>query len=395
VSSALVPLYLLARDKLGSPLFGLAFAAMYAAHPAVQGAALYEFHSLTLVGPLLIWLVYFLEGGSYVAYAAVLAAALLCREDISLLVCFVALYAILRGGRETTRVGWITALVCVAYFVVVKRYFMDSPDLLNSGPASYGFAYYYADLIPNGDGAKGIAVSVLTNPGFVLRNVLARPKLEFIAGLLLPLALLPLAARPGRTMLLYGAIFCLLASKPAVYSNAFQYSTIVLPLAFVAAVMALEQVPSWRLVVANGLEGATLQRALLAFALTASALVSWKLGAIDRGNVFYAGFTPIAHVLDDDARARYEWISAATAQIPPDASVVATQRLGPFVSNRRDAYDYPTSKPADYLFIDEGELPAIDSVVRTQRVARGEIEVVARRQTLVLYRLATGPSAPN
>ena len=205
-SSALVPLYLLAREKLGSAVYGLGFAAMYAAHPAVHGAALYEFHSLTLVAPLLVWLVYLLERGSYRAFALVLVASLLCREDVALVVSFIALYAILRGDKERVRAGWLTMLACVAYFFVVKRFFMDSSDLLNSGPGTYGFSYYYADLIPNGNGGKGLAVSLLTNPGFVLRNVLVRPKLEFVAALLVPLALLPLAARPARTMLVYGAI---------------------------------------------------------------------------------------------------------------------------------------------------------------------------------------------
>ena len=219
---------------------------------------------------------YFLEAWVVRAYAIVLAAVLLCREDVSLLVCFVALYAILRGGRERVRVGWMTALCCLAYFAVVKRYFMDSPDLLNSGPGSYGFAYYYADLIPNGDGARGIALTLLTNPGFVLRNILTRPKFEYAATLLVPLGLLPLAARPGRTMSSTERSSACWRASPRSTRIAFQYSTLFLPLAFAVAVIALEQVPDWRIVVAHGLEGAKLRRALLAFALTASALVSWK-----------------------------------------------------------------------------------------------------------------------
>ncbi len=393
VSSTLVPLYLLARAKLGSPLYGLGFAAMYAAHPAVHGAALYEFHSLTLVCPFLVWLVYFLERGSYRAYALMLVPALLCREDISLIMCFVALYAILRGGRERVRVGWVTALASVTYFAVVKRFCMDSPDLLNSGPGAYGFAYYYADLIPNGNGARGLVVSLLTDPGFVVRSVLTRAKFEYVAALLVPLALLPLAARPARVMLIYGAIFCLLASKPAVYSIAFQYSSVVLPLAFAAAILALEQVPRWRAVVGLGLDATRVRRALFAFALTASVLVSWKLGALDRDHVFFAGFVPIAHDLDEAASEQYAWVQESVAGIPTEASVTATQRLGPFVSSRRDAYDISTSRPSDYQFIDEAELSFADIAARGQRVARGELELVTRHQTLALYRAVKEPPA--
>jgi uncharacterized membrane protein len=392
-SSTLVPLYLLARSKLGSPVYGLAFAAMYALHPAVHGATLYEFHSLTLVCPFLVWLVYFLERGWYRAYALMLVPTLLCREDVALVMSFVGLYAILRGGRDRVRLGWVTAAVCVAYFAFVKRFCMDSSDLLNSGPGSYGFAYYYADLIPNGNGARGLVESLLTNPAFVVRNVLTEAKFDYAAALLVPLALLPLAARPARTMLAYGAIFCLLASKPAVYSIAFQYSSVILPLAFPVAIIALEQVPRWRVVTAFGLDATKVRRALLAFALTASALVSWKLGALDAKHVFFAGFEPIAHDLNDAAAEQYAWVQEAVASIPPDASVAATQRLGPFVSNRRDAYDYTTSRPYDYLFIDEADLSYVEGYARAQRVTRGELELLGRHQTLALYRTVKAPPA--
>jgi hypothetical protein len=161
-------------------------------------------------------------------------------------------------------------------------------------------------------------------------------------------------------------------------------------------VIALEQVPAWRIAIAYGLDAAKLRRALLAFALTASALVSWKLGAIDPSHVFYAGFTPIAHELDESAREQYAWVGAAAAQIPPDASVVSTQRLGPFVSSRRDAYDYPSPRRSDYLFLDEGELPASEAIAHAREAARGELELVTRHHMLALYRRTTGPNgAPN
>jgi len=55
-----VPAYLLARGRLDSRLAGVALAAMYAVYPALHGANMYEFHSLTLLSPLVLTLLYFL-----------------------------------------------------------------------------------------------------------------------------------------------------------------------------------------------------------------------------------------------------------------------------------------------------------------------------------------------
>jgi uncharacterized membrane protein len=393
VGSTVFPLYLLAKEKLRDPRYGFAFAAMYAAHPAVHGATLDEFHSLTLVSPLLVWLLYFLERRATRAYAIVLAASLLCREDVSLVLWFVAAYAILRREPYYLRVGWLTALASTVYFVVVKNVFMDSTNLLNSGPASYGFSYYYSDLLPNGHGFQGLVLTLLTNPVFVLRNVIGVPKLQYVAILLLPLGFLPLWARPGRTLLIYGAIFCLLASRAAVYSIAFQYSSVVLPLAFPAAIMALEELPRWRVVGAWGLSPAKLRRALATFAFVASALVSWRLGALDPAHPFQAGYLPVTRALDADARERYAWTLAAVARIPSGASAAATPCFGPFISNRREAYDYPTDKAADYALVNEGELALPDAALLSGQVERGELVEIARRGSYVLFRARAGNEA--
>jgi len=384
VGSTVVPVYLFARHKLGSPLAGVAFAAMYAAHPAVHGATLYEFHSLALASPLLVWLVYFLERGALRRYWLVLGLALFCREDLALLLCFVGAYAALRGPGSL-RVGWITVLVSLVYFTIVKRFFMDSPDLLNSGPSSYGYGYYYAELIPNGNGVAGLALSLITNPAFVLKNALTEPKVVFVAVLLLPLGLLPLAARPGRVLLVYGLAFCMLATKPAVYSISFQYSCVLLPLAFPAAAMALDEVGRWRLVARQSLDPARLRRALLAFALVASALVSWKLGALDPGHPFRAGFTEVKRTLDDADRSRFEWLRAAARSIPADASVAATTRLGPFVSNRREAYDYSRGN-GRYLLVDTRDLKSGEAESLDRMVSQGSLVVLDEHGSLALYR---------
>jgi uncharacterized membrane protein len=388
MGSTVLPLYLLGRLKLGSGLAGVIIAAMFVAHPAVHGAALYEFHSLTLVTPLIVWVVYFLERRHYRAYWISLVFALLCREDVALLCCGIGLYAALRGGRDSLRVGWVTILVGLNYFALVKNVFMDSPDLLNTGPNSYGFAYYYADLIPPGTGAAlGIVSTLVRHPLFVLRYVLIPAKLEYAMVLLLPLGFLPLIARPARVLLFYGLPFCMLATRPAVYSIGFQYSTVLLPPSFCAAVIGLELALRSRWVIMRGLDPIRLRRACLAFMVVTSGIVSFRFGAFDPNTPFVAGFHPIVHQLDEAAREDYAWVSRSVESIPPNASVAATARLGPFVSNRRDMYAFPTERPAEFFFLDSRDLdPGGESVQAL--VKRVHLAVMSTRGTMTLYRLA-------
>ncbi len=298
LGAGVVPVYLLARGRLVGRLGAVALAAMYALYPALHGANMYEFHSLTLVVPLMLWLLYFLESGRFKSYWLLLLPALLVREDVAILMCFVGLYAILSRRPRWTRLGWITILVSCVYFVVVKRFFMTSADVFNSGNKdAYSFAYYYDDLIPNHNGVGGMLISLLTNPVFVLKTTLGEPKILYLLTLFVPVVFLPFVARPGRVMLIWGLFFCLLASRGAVFSVHFQYSAIIIPIVFAVTPAALARVEDGGLVRVAGLDGARLRRSLLFAAFVASLLVSWKFGGLLENTTFRGGFTPPARAL--------------------------------------------------------------------------------------------------
>jgi uncharacterized membrane protein len=380
-----VPAYLLARRRLDSRVAGVALAAMYAMYPALHGANMYEFHSLTLIAPVALWQLYFLEAGHKKLYWFFLLPTLLVREDIAILMCFVGGYAVLSRRPGWARIGWATALVSTVYFIVVKRFFMTSTDVFMSGPNSYSFAYYYDDLIPNHNGIAGMLMSLFSNPVFVLKTMLAEPKILFVFTLFVPLAFLPFLARPGRFMLSWGLAFCLLATRSAVYSIHFQYACIIIPVAFALVPEALKQVEDGPFVRAHGLDGPRFQRSLLAAAFVMSLLTSWKFGGILDNASFHGGFGPPARGLSEKDRETWAWIQGAVAKIPDDASVGTTNRAGAYVSSRREAYFFPEHTDVDWLFVDDNE-------VRSQEKAiQGAFEQVDRHDRFVLYRRRKGP----
>lgn len=406
IGSGVVPAYLLARRRLGSHLQAAALALAYVLHPALHGANMYEFHSLSLVAPVFLWLVFFLEKGARLGYAISLAVLLLCREDAALLSCFVAVAAILAPGALTAsedeagaspearalgekrrrRMGVATMVASAAYFVVVKLVFMKSPDILNSGKGSYSFAYYYEALIPPGTGMGGMILSLLGNPMFVIRHVFTEPKLVYVGIVFLPVLFLPFLVRPGRWVLAYGLIFCLLASRTAVFSTHFQYATLLYPAAVAftpAALAAIRRRPAAFL---GRLDAPRLARALVPAVVMATLLVSWQFGAIVPNGRFKGGFVGLHRVLSDQDKATYAWVQGAVAQIPRDARVSVTDRMGPHVSNRRYAYFYPAHTDVDFVFIDEGDLKSNDQSRHKAIVAKGTFKEVTRRGKMVLYK---------
>src|SRR5690606_38669826 len=100
---------------LDSRFAGLVTAAAYGLHPALHGPNLYEFHSLTLVAPPMLWALFFLETKRFKSYWATFALLLLVREDVSLLLAFVGVYALLRDDKAHHRAGWVTLGICLFY----------------------------------------------------------------------------------------------------------------------------------------------------------------------------------------------------------------------------------------------------------------------------------------
>jgi uncharacterized membrane protein len=382
LGAGVVPVYLLAKEKLKSRISGVILAVIYAGYPALHGANMYEFHSLTLISPLVLWLLYFFEIGATKRYFAMLFALLLCREDVPLLMCFVGAYAIISLKPGGARIGRYTIAISLIYFVLAKSVFMTSSSLLGAGKDSYSYAYYYEELIPDKSGAGQLIVSLLTNPAFAFKLMLEEQKVIFLLLLFMPLAFLPFFAKNGRIMLVYGLLFCLLASRDPVFSIHFQYASILFPIAFALTPITLRRVHESG-TSAIGIEGPRLARALLGAALVASLLISWKYSGLTENASFRGGFSPVTRKLNPEQKARHDWVEQQIAKIPPGASVGATNKLGPHISNRRYAYFYP-ERPTDYVFADETELKGPQLERHTKQIAQGDLIELGRNGKLVL-----------
>ena len=377
--------YLLGRYQLGSRVFGLVWALAYALHPALHGANLYEFHSLTLLIAPLIFAIHFLLSGRTRLYFLTLVLLLLIREDVSLLMTFVGLFAIISGEPRGKPTGWATIALCIVYFVVAKTVFMTSAGLFNEGQGAYGFAYYYKEMMPNDSGTRGFLATLLTNPAYVAALATKGEKLQYLMVLFAPLLFSPAFAGRALVMLVYGLVFTLLASRSAVYSPHFQYSAVILPVA-----IALGPVGVRRLRDAFPMRRG-LTTAFMGGVLIASVLTSWKHGAIVENTSFKGGFRSVKRDWNEDTAEKYQSFLGLLSHIEPGASVAATDRVGSHVSSRPKAYRLDQNIDADYYLVHRSDVRGRNKKILDQRNKEGSAELLERVGSWVLYRGLTPP----
>lgn len=391
LASGAVPVFLFTRRETGSSGAGLALALAYLAYPALHGVNLFDFHSVALCIPLFVWLLHFLELGSARGYFVTLALVLLVREDMSLALVGVSVFAMLRGGRAA-RFGWITLLSAVVYFVVAKAFMMGRLDPLNnSSTGKGGYAYFYEELIPAGSATKALLGVLVTNPGFVLGKILTEEKLDFVSKLLVPLLCLPLLAR-GRVMLAYGAALTLLASRPFLFSIHFQYTSPLIPFLFVLAAGALGRIHRGDFGIV-GVSPSRASRALALGVLVCTALSSWKFGAFFENRTFQGGFRPLKRETYPEQLEVDRWLRKVARSLPKGASVAASSRVLTHLGSVTHVYMLGDGNPAEYIVAGQDQKGEVRKVGEDE--ARGNLQRVDGIRNMGLYRVLRRDPSPR
>lgn len=369
--------YLLARRNLASHTLALALAVAYLLFPALHGINHFDFHEIALAAPLLLWSLYFLNAGRFRLFGLFLLLALLTKEEVALTGAAIGLYCLWQGE---TRRGLGVLAASLAYFLLVTGVFM--PAL--GGGADIG---RFEGMIPEGFGGfSGVAMTLATNPLFALRYALLdADKLLFLAQLLLPMLLLPLAA-PGAAWIIAVPAFAtlLLSSYRAQYLLETHYSAIAIPAIFFLAVLGAARLERRRFA------GTTLAAALL----VASLLMNWQYGWL--GGKLYTGLP--------QPTARHVVAERLIAAIPPAASVSTLSVYVPHLAGRERIYLYPTVADADYILFDAAltadYFPLISRDPRGEAIERllpyltsGEYGAVQVEDGLLLLQRGHDPAA--
>ncbi len=329
---AAIPAFLLARWVLRDERLALCVAVAYLLQPAVAYINLEQFHPDSFEVPLALLALYFMARGRWKLFVGCVIALLLVKEDVALLTLPLGVYVAVRHNRW---VGALTAALSLGYFVLAIWVIL--PALNQVGTLD-------AWRIPFG-GFGGLMKASFTHPWNVIETALGPGRPLYLAQLLLPLALLPLASP-----LVLTAAAPLLSNLLSTFSYqheiGYHYSTLIVPVLVASTLFAVRQMPRGWI------------RAAIAVALVAASL--W--------GAYYWGPSPWSRVPAPMARVPNPPADAfrtATALIPPNAHLAAFYRFVPHLAHREQIYELPTPWRAinwsDYRL--EGQrLPEADQV---------------------------------
>jgi uncharacterized membrane protein len=336
-----VPLYLVARRRLGSGWAALPFVYAYLLHGPLHGPIFYDFHFITTAPFWVGWVIYFFETERKWLLVLSFFLALLVREEVSASLSMVALFYLLSGKRP--RWALFGGLLGLVYFVAVKFVIMP---LHVTGSDKETFAWIFVGLIAPGEqGLTGVVKTIVTNPTFTLASLFEADKLVYFLKTFGPLVLLSLRHRLTWLFFVPAWMFTLLTTGyPPVIQTSFQYTSNYTPYLFFAAVIA---VSSWT----EAEPTLKIKRAAAMTALVVTATIfSFQHGAILQRNTFRGGFQLVRFELTAQDKKRYKQLYELIEKIPPRASVCATEWEASHISNRPNAFTMRFSTwDADYL----------------------------------------------
>ena len=322
-----VPVYLLARDRLGRPL-GATFALAYLLNPAVADVNVKnDFHEISFALPtMLLALLFGLRGRPWL-FGVALLLALSTREEVALTMALFGVYLAVFGGRR--RLGLATVAACAVWFALVAGVAMPAFNAGASFPMADGYDYL-------GSSPAEVVRGALEHPRVVLAEFLRPEKLRYVFWLLAPLAFLSLLAPEVLAISGIALVEVLLSRHPYHFEIFERYAAPILPAVFLAAIVGAERL------VRLSRRAPRVEPLLIALCLVVA--VGASEAKLRKWSLEFR-FAPEPHVV----------VALRTAAlVPAEASVaVSDHRLLPHLAMRRLLYPITPEGPlADFAILD-------------------------------------------
>ena len=376
-----LPLYGFARRHV-SDTMAAAVALVFLCYYPMHSANFSEFQNVPIATFFLFSLVWAAETRRWVLCGLATAAALLLREDVPIGVAVIGGFLLLSGYRSFP--GFVIATSAMIYFVYLRFHVMDDAG-------EWWYPNMYKDLWADGEkGYKSVIKTLITNPLFVLSKLVVEKKLIYLLHLLVPVAFLPARRWYLWVAFIPGIFLTLLVTNydpPTLFS--FHYVMHWAPYLFLAVPLALESL-------GKSLDsGLPRMRAAATTMVCVSLVLTYNYGAFAaRPNSLKGGYNFIDFGYEPREAERYARLQALVELIPNEASVAATETVGPHVSSRVKMFTMRHGpQNADFVLASSKEL----KLSRTRPTLKAALEsgqygVVKRSAEFVLLKRGADPS---
>ncbi|MGI9539481.1 MAG: DUF2079 domain-containing protein [Miltoncostaeaceae bacterium] len=333
------PAFWLGRRWLGDDRLAVAAAAVYLLYPPLAWATLTEFHPVTLAAPLLLFAIWAAEVRRYGLLALASLAALLTKEQVGLALAVLGLWMVVRGARRAGAVlaGVSAAWVAIGVWLIIPRF--------NSAGESAFIGRYEA----LGDSPGGVVSGLVLRPWDAAEVAATPDRGGYLLALLLPLALLPLAAPLLAAAAVPEILLNVLSNWWPQYSIEFQYVAVIAPFLIAASILGLARLRRAR-------RPEVLVRAMERPVPLAAGVVAWvALSGVVLGPLPWWSAVPLGsdnRSQEYSATAHTDAQRAGLAMIPDHVPVSAGNRFGAHLSERRRIHTFPVVADAEWVIVD-------------------------------------------
>jgi uncharacterized membrane protein len=340
-----VPVYWLARDRLGSKLAGLGLGVAYLLYPVMLHGVLNPFQVRLFAVSLLMFAFYYFERGNWKLFYACALVALLARTDVAFVVSMFGVYGLITRRRWPWVIGPLAlgAVYFVLSTAITQSFaypgaFAPPPgpvdDPMQCWPCGINPQLaYYAHL---GSSAPEIAGYIVTHPVEIARLVFTSEKMWYIASLLIPLGLLPVLSLRPLVLGLPVLALNLLSDRAAQYDYEHHYSLLLVPGLMAAAIYGASTLSAWLARRGDGVRPAQ---------WVTLGLVVWGLAM----QVPFKNPAVRAFLYPEPAE-RVAAANRLVVMVPPEAKVASSSKLAPHLLPRRFIYNFPPAPYSPYNF---------------------------------------------
>ncbi len=387
VASGALPAYWLGRRWIGDENLALVGPVAYLLYPTLQWAVLTDLHAVTLAAPLLMFAIWAAEADRVLWLVTFATLAVLTKEQVGLAVVGLGLWVLIRHRRRV--IGAAIAIGGLVWTVLAIAVIIPSAATSDESP----FAGRYSEL---GDTPAAAAGAVFTRPWEAVAIMAGNGGAEYLAALLLPLALLPLAAPLLLLVAVPEIALNLLSDWPAQNSIEFHYGAVIVPFVVAATLLGFGRA------IRGELPGPLRRLAGRGRELAVVVAVAGLAGTL------LIGPLPTGSPLGSESRraqysagAHADAMRAATEIIPEGVPVSVGNYLGARLSERERVLTFPEIQDAEWVVVDQERPYLFDrrapighaaAVERLRTDPRFEV-VFERDGVLVFERSAPGRGA--
>ncbi|HEY5026000.1 MAG TPA: DUF2079 domain-containing protein [Acidimicrobiales bacterium] len=364
LAGSAVPLWLLARDRLGNPWLSLGIPVAWLLYPAVEWMTKWPFQPEYLGVPALLFAYWLADRGRWRWYGMCVVLVLATKEDAALPV--IAL-GILLGFRHHRRAGLVTAAGALAWFLVCVEVILPSA----SPTAAPFFAYQFSSL---GDSMGQILYNSVRHPSRILRLAFSHDRYQYYSQMLVPVAGIALLAPATLFLALPTLLVNVTDNQGYTHDIRFQYGAFVAAGVFLAVIEAVGRVRPLGL-------RRLLVGMVCAFALASN--VAWSPSRLNN-QLYHSGIWALT------ADPQMATLDQLVHMVPAGVGVSATYNVVPHLAHRDQIYTFPNPWVRSYYGTSDTEPPESTTAVQ-YLVLETNGESVANQ---LLVRRLTKPGGP-